>query len=81
MHRVIKKAKKAETMNVDTEQLYSLYETAYQKALNLVDLIDNAENTANFLKRKATRKEIFNRVVGIVGIGSFIFSIITVVFF
>ena len=81
MHRVIKKAKKAETMNVDTEQLYSLYETAYQKALNLVDLIDNAENTANFLKRKATRKEIFNLVVGIVGIGSFIFSIITVVFF
>lgn len=73
----LKTAKKAETLNTPSDELYLLHETAYQKALQLDGLIEHAENSVDFLKRKATRKEAFNRIVGIVGIIGFIFTVIT----
>lgn len=72
----LKEAKKAEGLNTDDDILFSLYQDAYAKGLILDEIINNAEDDANFLKRKATRRDILTAVFGIAGIVGTIITII-----
>lgn len=64
----LKKAKKSEGTNTDDNSLFSLYQGAYEKALFLDEIINNAEDDANFLKRKSARRDILTVVFGAAGI-------------
>lgn len=69
-------AKKAEGLNTDDDILFKLYENAYQKGLILEDIIDQAEKKANFLKRKALKRDIIATTFGIIGVVGTIFTIV-----
>ena len=65
------KAKEAETVNTDDEVQFGLYQNAYNKFVALETKLRNAEESANFLKHKAARKEVLAKisfVVGVVGL-------------
>ena len=72
----LKEAKKAEGLNTDDDTLFSLYQNAYAKGLALDALLNKAEDEADFLKRKATKRAIFNVVFGIAGFIGTIFTIV-----
>ena len=72
----LKEAKKAEGLNTNEDVLFSMYQDAYAKGLILDEIINNAEDDANFLKRKATRRDIITAVFGVAGIIGTIITII-----
>ncbi len=72
----LKEAKKAEGLNTDDDALFFLYQDAYAKGLVLDEIINNAEDDANFLKRKATKRDILTAVFGVTGIIGTIITII-----
>lgn len=74
----LKKARKAEGLNTDDDVLFGMYQDAYAKGLILDEIINKAEDDANFLKRKATKRDIVAYIFGIAGI---IGTIITVIGF
>lgn len=71
----LKEAKKAEGLNIKTDELFMFYQTAYQKALVLDDIINTAEEDALYLKRKAMKRDIVAYAFGVVGVIGTIFTI------
>lgn len=66
----LRKAKRAETSNISEQELFELYEDAYNCFGTLDEKLQKAEESATFLKHKATKKDrlaIFSFVVGIIG--------------
>lgn len=64
-------AKKAELSNIPEEELFELYQRAYNKFAALEQRLRAAEDDAAFLKHKAARKEWLARIsfaVGVIGV-------------
>ena len=63
-------AKKAETSNISEDDHFEMYQIAYNKFVALEQRIRSVEDSASFLKHKATQKEWLAKVsfgVGVVG--------------
>lgn len=77
--RMLKDAKIAETSNLSAEELFLKYQAAYREFEKLNAELENAEDTAAFLQRKATKKEklaIIAFIIGIIGTIAGIASVI-----
>lgn len=63
-------AKIAETSNISENQLFDLYQTAYNRFASLDERLHSVEDSAAYLKHKATQKDhlmMLSFAVGIVG--------------
>ena len=70
-------AKVGELANLSTDELCKLYEEAYNEALKLHIYLDEIKTTAEFLKKKATKKEIITIASFIVGVAGLIVGILS----
>ena len=63
-------AKRAETSNISEQELFDLYEDAYNCFGNLDKRLQEVEESATFLKHRATKKDhlaVLSFVIGIIG--------------
>jgi len=60
-------AKKAETSNISEETHFEMFQTAYNKFVALEKRIYSVENSASFLKHKATHKDVISKISFVVG--------------
>ncbi len=71
-------AKKAETSNMSEEELFALFQDAYNNYVDVEQKIRSVEDSASFLKHKATRKDLLAKLSFGVGIAGVIVGIIGV---
>lgn len=74
LHKVasdkLRTAKKAETSNISEQDLFELYDDAYNCFAGLDQKLQEAEESATFLKHRATRKDrltVVSFIIGVVG--------------
>ena len=72
-------AKRAETSNISEQELFDMYQDTYIVAAKMHDRLMKAEESASYLKRKATKKDIFSWVSLAIGIVGLIVGILGVV--
>lgn len=72
-------AKEAETSNISEEKQFNLYQEAYNKFVALENKIRSVEDSAAFLKHKATRKETVAKASLIIGIVSAVVGVASLV--
>lgn len=66
----LRSAKKAELSNISEQDLFDLYEDAYNRFAVLDQKLQETEESASFLKHKATRKDrlaVLSFVIGVIG--------------
>ena len=73
----IQKAKKAESLNTPSEELFHLYQEAYVLFEDLNTQIHKAEDEADYLKKKATRKDILSVISIVIGVIGIIIGIVS----
>ena len=78
--KAIRVAKEAESVNTSKEELFKLYQSAYNQFEDLNLQIDAAEDKAEFLKRKATRKDMISKASLVFGVIGIIIGIIGILF-
>ncbi len=74
----LQKAKISETTNISQEELFELYQDAYQQFEELSEILKNNEDKAAFLQHKATRKDKMSKISFVVGVAGFIVGVIGV---
>lgn len=72
-------AKQMETTNTTEEELFTLYQEAYEQFENLNSRIQQAEKSAAYLQHKATKRDFLSKVSLWVGIAGFAVGIIGIV--
>ena len=71
-------AKSAETSNISEQELFDMYQDAYIIAAKMWRRLTEIEEDATYLKRKATRKDIFSWVSFAVGVVGLIVGIVSI---
>lgn len=71
-------AKISETSNIDENELYNLYQDAYEHYNELHTLLSEAEKDAAFLQHKATQRDLLAKRSYYIGIAGFIAGVIGV---
>ncbi len=69
--KALVKAKVSETTNITAQELYDLYQDAYQQFEELDEILKEHESKAAFLQRKANRKDrmaVISVIIGIIGV-------------
>lgn len=74
--KALQEAKIAETSNLKQDELFEMYQNAYQQFEELCNVLKENETKAAFLQHKATRKERISQVSLAVGIAGFIVGVI-----
>ena len=74
--KALQDAKVAETSNISEDELFALYQDAYRQFEELNDELQQAEDSADFLQHKASKKDMISNISLWVGIGGFIVGII-----
>lgn len=75
----LRAAKKAEISNVSDQDLFDLYEDAYNRFADLDQKLQEAEESAAFLQHRATTKDRFAKVSFVVGVIGMIAGIASIV--
>lgn len=74
--KALQDAKVAETSNISEDELFALYQDAYRQFEELNYELQQAEDSADFLQHKASKKDMISNISLWVGIGGFIVGII-----
>ena len=77
--KALQTAKISETTNLPQDELFDLYQDAYQQFEELSTILKKNEEKAAFLQHKATRKDQLSIISFIVGVAGFVVGVIGVV--
>lgn len=77
--KALQKAKVAETSNISENQLFDLYQDAYEQFERLSRRVQEAEEAAAFLQHKATKKDVVSNFSLWTGIAGFAVGIIGII--
>lgn len=72
-------AKCAETSNMPEEDLVDMYERAYLEFLALNEVLEEAIKEADFLKHRATRKDIISNISFVIGAIGLLLTVISLI--
>lgn len=75
----LRDSKVAETSNISQAKLFQMYQNSYQQFEELRMILDGAEEKADFLQHKATRKEKLANISFGVGIAGLVIGVVGII--